>query len=166
MNQKQREYFIDRVKELTKARINEIKSIHALEIQKLSNASHDAFLEKLGLKELMSELEDITRRQDQIFNEINGTVDRLKKVYPDIEYRGYTSECNYHYRFNKFFKAICDETATNEFYKTKNGKELAELESVRQEAIDTIMLDGSKADSLKERLNSLLGGSGLSLLSA
>ena len=57
MNQKQRDYFVDRVKSLTEDKINALKAMHAAEIQNISDAKYIEFISALGLEEDMNRLE-------------------------------------------------------------------------------------------------------------
>ena len=164
MNQKQRDYFVDRIKNLTKTRINQIKATHATEIQALADQKYNEFLEGIGVLEDMEALKTAHSIQREVNERMIGVTQGLKELYPDADSHGYYSECNYYEKHNSFLRSCCIVIAKDEFYKTEAGKELKELEKTQETAIDTVMLDGCKVQELTVKLNDILGNSGLKLI--
>lgn len=167
MNQKQRDYFIDRVKELTKSHINQLKAKYASEIQTLADEKYKEFLEGVGVYSDMDSLKTAESVQSSIHERMFGVVEGMKEVYSSAmtDYPNYYTSCNYYDRYNTYFKACCRAIAKEEFAKTEGGQELESLENTQREAIDTIMMDGSKVSELTMKLNKILGNSGIELLS-
>ena len=145
MNQKQRDYFVDRIKDLTKTRIKE-------------------FLDGIGVLEDMEALKTAHNIQQEVNQRMIGVVQGLRELYPDAESHAYYNECNYYEKHNAFLMSCCRVIAKDEFYKTEAGKELKELEKTQDTAIDTVMLDGCKVQELTAKLNDILGNSGLKLI--
>jgi len=171
MNQKQRDHFIDRVNDKCGSKIAEIKALNATVIQNISDAKYDEFIEVLGLKEDMQILQEAEQVQEEIGVKIKGTLQGLEDLHPNYkknEYNDdnyfYASSSTYYHCYSKFLKACCKATAEKEFYLTDAGKELKALEDTRQQAVDTIMMDGSNCQDLTQKLNGILGVSGLQLL--
>ena len=75
----------------------------------------------------------------------------------------YWTKSNAHSTFEEYLRACCKATAEKEFYNTEAGQELKALEETQQQAIDTIMMDGSKVQDLTLKLNGILGKSDLQL---
>ena len=165
MNQKQRDYYVERIKGLCKNRINQIKAVHASEIQDLADKKYEEFLEGIGVSADMKILKTTIETQEEIHERMTGVVQGLKDLYKDIEYDSYYyTQCNYVERYTKFLKACCRSIAQEEFYKTEAGQELKSLERTQDSAIDTVMLDGCNSVELTAKLNDILGTSGLALL--
>ena len=164
MNQKQRDYFVDRIKTLTKTRINQIKATHAAEIQALADQKYKEFLDGIGVLEDMEALKTAQDIQQEVNQRMIGVVQGLRELYPDAESHAYYNECNYYEKHNAFLMSCCRVIAKDEFYKTKAGQELKELEKTQDTAIDTVMLDGCKVQELTAKLNNILGNSGLKLI--
>ena len=164
MNQKQRDYFVDRIKTLTKTRINQIRATHASEIQDLADQKYNEFLDGIGVLEDMEALKTAQSIQREANERMTGVVEGLKELYPDARSDGYYSECTYYDKHNSFLRSCCRVIAKDEFYKTEAGQELKELEKTQETAIDTVMLDGCKVQELTAKLNDILGNSGLKLI--
>ena len=164
MNQKQRDHFVDRVKSLTRDKINALKALHAGTIQQISDDKYDEFAKALGLDEDMHALKtafDITNEvSPRLRGKLEGMVDLLPK---GSHHPLYWNNCNAHENFHGFISAICKATAEKEFYNTEAGQELKVLEETQEQAIDTIMMDGSKVQDLTLKLNGILGKSDLQL---
>ena len=164
MNQKQRDFMVERIKKLTQSRINQIKATHASQIQRIADREYEKFLEGIEVKEDMDALKTAAKIQNETQQRMLGVVAGLVDLHPNAESHAYYQECNYHEKHNAFFKACCREIAKDEFYNTEAGQELKELEKTQENAIDTVMLDGCKVEELTAKLNNILGNSGLALL--
>ena len=164
MNQKQRDYFVDRIKTLTKTRINQIKATHAVEIQDLANQKYEEFLDGIGVLEDMTALKTAESIEKEVHQRMLGVTEGLKDLYPDADSTGYYSGSDYYEKHDRFLRSCCRVIAKDEFYKTEAGKELKELERTQENAIDTVMLDGCKVEELTAKLNDILSNSGLALL--
>lgn len=166
MNQKQRDYYVERIKGLCKNRINQIKAIHASEIQDLADKRYEEFLDGIGVSADMHALKASIDLQEELNDRMKGVVKGLQELYDPKERDNYSyySECNYYKKHNEFFRSCCRTIAQEEFYKTVAGKELKTLERTQDSAIDTVMLDGCNSVELTAKLNNILGNSGLTLL--
>ena len=166
MNQKQRDYFVDRVKELTKSHINQLKAKHATKIQALADEKYKEFLAGIEVSDDMTSLKAAENVQNSIHDRMLGVVEGIAEGYPEAtgDRPLYYNKCNYYERYNTYFRSCCRAIAKEEFSKTKPGKELSKLENTRRDAIDTIMMDGSKVSDLTLKLNKILGDSGIALL--
>ena len=112
MNQKQRDYYVERIKGLCKNRINQIKAVHASEIQDLADKKYEEFLEGIGVSADMKILKTTIETQEEIHERMTGVVQGLKDLYKDIEYDSYYyTQCNYVERYTKFLKACCRSIA-------------------------------------------------------
>ena len=167
MNQKQRDYFINRVKDLTKSHINQLKAKYASEIQALADEKYKEFLEGIEVSDDMLSLKAAENVQNSVHERMQGIVEGISEGYPDArpDRPLYYNTCNYYERYNTYFRSCCRAIAKEEFSKTKPGKELSKLENTQREAIDTIMMDGSKISELTMKLNKILSNSGIELLS-
>ena len=169
MNQKQRDYYVERIKGLCRNRINQIRAIHASEIQDMADKKYEEFLEGIGVSADMKILSETIATQEDINSRMRGVVQGLKEIYKDLDSSdsySYYTECNYYEKHTKFLKACCRSIAQEEFYKTEAGQELKSLERTQDSAIDTVMLDGCNSVELTAKLNDILGTSGLALLPA
>lgn len=168
MNQKQRDYYVDRIKGLCKNRINQIKAVHASEIQDLADKKYEEFLDGIGVSADMNALKASCELQEELNDRMKGVVQGLKELYDtnDRDTYSYYSECNYYKKHEEFLRSCCRVIAQDEFYKTDAGVELKSLERTQDSAIDTVMLDGCNSVELTAKLNDILGNSGLALLPA
>ena len=164
MNQKQRDHFVDRVKSLTRDKISALKALNAGTIQQISDDKYDEFVKALGLDEDMHALKTANDITHETAPRLRSKLEGMTDLLPDGgHYPLYWSQCNAHENFYSFISAICKATAEKEFYNTEAGQELKALEETQQQAIDTIMMDGSKVQDLTLKLNGILGKSDLQL---
>ena len=170
MNQKQREHFVDRVKSLTRDKINAIRAMHAGQIQEIASKNYEDFVRVLGLEEDMNALKTAHQVTMETAPRVKGQLEGLSNLLPDHS-NNYThsnpslywSKGDAHSTFEEYLRACCKATAEKEFYNTEAGQELKALEETQQQAIDTIMMDGSKVQDLTLKLNGILGKSDLQL---
>ena len=170
MNQKQRDHFVDRVKSLTRDKINSIRALHAGVIQEIASKNYEEFVRVLGLEEDMNALKTAYQVTMETAPRVKGQLEGLSNLLP--EYNSYNNHSNpslywskgdAHSTFEEYLRACCKATAEKEFYNTEAGQELKALEETQQQAIDTIMMDGSKVQDLTLKLNGILGKSDLQL---
>ena len=164
MNQKQRDHFIDRVKEKCSGKISALKALHAGQIQTVADEKYQDFVSSLGLQEDMDQLKTAERIWDEQTTKIQGIIDGLSDIHPTGKERIYVSRSDSHRYFQKYLNECCRAVAEKEFYNTEAGEELKALEDTQTHAIDTIMMDGSKVQDLTLKLNGILGKSGMQLL--
>ena len=164
MNQKQRDYFVDRVKSLTKDKINALKALHAGTIQEIASEKYDEFLTTLGLEEEMKTLKLAETMYDNQVAKIEGILDGLSDIHPGGSNNFYTRRSDAHQGYDKYLQECCREVAKKDFYNTNAGEELKSLEETQREAVDTIMMDGSKVSDLTLKLQGILGKNGIQLL--
>ena len=170
MNQKQRDHFVDRVKSLTRDKINSIRAMHAGQIQTIADKNYEEFVRVLGLEEDMNALKTAYQVTMETAPRVQGQLEGLSNLLP-VTGNGYNhnspslywTKCNAHSTFEQYLRACCKATAEKEFYNTEAGQELKALEETQQQAIDTIMMDGSKVQDLTLKLNGILGKSDLQL---
>ena len=169
MNQKQRDHFVDRVKSLTRDKINSIRALHAGQIQEIASKNYEDFVRVLGLEDDMHALKTAN---DIIMNtapRVKGQLEGLSNLLPESNKYNHSNPSLYwqkgdaHTTFESYLRACCKATAEKEFYNTEAGQELKALEETQQQAIDTIMMDGSKVQDLTLKLNGILGKSDLQL---
>ena len=171
MNQKQRDHFVDRVKSLTRDKINSIRALHAGQIQEIASKNYEDFVRVLGLEEDMNALKTAYQVTMETAPRVKGQLEGLSNLLPENNNNGYNSSSpslywnkgNAHETFEEYLRACCKATAEKEFYNTEAGQELKALEETQQQAIDTIMMDGSKVQDLTLKLNGILGKSDLQL---
>ena len=166
MNQKQRDHFVDRVKSLTKDKINAIRALHAGQIQKIADEKYEEFVNAVGLKEDMHALKTAYDVTMETAPRVRGLLEGLSNLLPESTYSNpslYWQTGNAHETFENYLRVCCKATAEKEFYNTEAGQELKALEETQQQAIDTIMMDGSKVQDLTLKLNGILGKSDLQL---
>ena len=163
MNQKQRDHFIDRVKEKCSGKISQLKALHAAQIQATSEMKYHEFVSALDLHEDMEALNTAETIWKQEVDKIRGTLAGLKDIHPDGKETFYLSCSDAYSTFKKYLSECCRATAEREFYNTEAGQELKALEETQRHAIDTIMMDGSKVQDLTLKLNGILGKSNLQL---
>ena len=169
MNQKQRDHFVDRVKSLTRDKINSIRALHAGQIQEIASKNYEDFVRVLGLEDDMHALKTAYQVTMETAPRVKGQLEGLSNLLPEVN--GYThsnpslywSKGDAHSTFEEYLRACCKATAEKEFYNTEAGQELKALEETQQQAIDTIMMDGSKVQDLTLKLNGILGKSDLQL---
>ena len=164
MNQKQRDHFIDRVREKCSGKISALKALHAGQIQTVADEKYQDFVSSLGLQEDMDQLKTAERIWDEQTTKIQGIIDGLSDIHPTGKERIYVSRSDSHRNFQKYLNECCRAVAEKEFYNTEAGEELKALEDTQTHAIDTIMMDGSKVQDLTLKLNGILGKSGMQLL--
>ena len=166
MNQKQRDHFIDRVREKCKSRITSLKAIHAAEIHATAETKYHEFVNALGLKEDMNTLQTAEDIWDEQVDKIKSILNGLKDLNPDASSHSlnYQTRSAAHREFKDFLMGCCKYSAEKEFYNTPAGQELKNLETTQNEAIDTIMMDGSKVQELTLKLNTILGKSDIQLI--
>ena len=164
MNQKQRDHFVDRVKDLTRDKINALKAMHAGQIQSIADEKYDDFVLALGLQEDMDQLEKAETIWDEECLRIQGILNGLTDIHPSGKDRVYTHRSDAHQLYKEYLNECCRAVAEKEFYNTEAGQELKGLEETQRKAVDTIMMDGSKVADLTLKLNGILGNSGLQLL--
>ena len=165
MNQKQRDYFVDRVKHLTRDKINSLKAMHAGEIQEIADEKYVEFERALGCDEDMHALKTAHDVTNEVAPRMRGKLEGMSDLLPKGSHHSlYWSNCDAYKNFNDFMRACCKATAEREFYNTEAGQELKALEETQRQAVDTIMMDGSKVQDLTLKLNGILGNSGLKLL--
>ena len=164
MNQKQRDHFVDRVKSLTSDKINALKALHAGTIQQISDDKYDEFVRALGLDEDMHALKTAFDVTNEVSPRLRGKLEGMVDLLPKGSHHPlYWSSSDAHKHFHSFISAICKATAEKEFNNTEAGAELRVLEETQQQAVDTIMMDGSKVQDLTLKLNGILGKSNLQL---
>ena len=170
MNQKQRDHFVDRVKSLTRDKINAIRAMHAGQIQEIASKNYEEFVRVLGLEEDMNALKTAYQVTMETAPRVQGQLEGLSNLLP-VTGNGYShnspslywTKSDAHSTFEEYLRACCKATAEKEFYNTEAGQELKALEETQQQAIDTIMMDGSKVQDLTLKLNGILGKSDLQL---
>ena len=172
MNQTQRDYFVDRVKEKCKDRISSIRALHATSIQNIADEKYNEFVRALGLEEDMQALYTAEQVQNETGQKVKGVLEGLKSIHPEGLGNGYghnalyASGSNVYQTYSTFLKECCRATAEKEFLESEAGQELKELEDTQRKAVDTIMMDGSKVEELTLKLNGILNSSGLTLIEA
>ena len=77
MNQKQRDHFIDRVREKCSGKISALKALHAGQIQAVADEKYQDFVSSLGLQEDMDQLKTAERIWDEQTTKIQG-----RRVHP------------------------------------------------------------------------------------
>ena len=164
MNQKQRDHFIDRVREKCSGKISALKALHAGQIQAVADEKYHDFVTSLGLQEDMNQLQTAETILDEQCLKIQSILDGLSDIHPGGKERIYISRSDAHKSFKKYLNECCRSVAEKEFYNTEAGQELKNLEETQQHAVDTIMMDGSKVADLTLKLNGILGKSGMQLL--
>ena len=164
MNQKQRDHFIDRVREKCSGKISALKALHAGQIQAVADEKYHDFVSSLGLQEDMNQLQTAETIWDEQCIKIQGILDGLSEIHPGGKERIYISRSDAHKSFKQYLNECCRAVAEKDFYNTEAGQELKELEETQRQAVDTIMMDGSKVADLTLKLNGILGNSGLQLL--
>ena len=171
MNQKQRDHFVDRVKSLTRDKISSIRALHAGQIQGIADAKYEEFVRALGLAEDMEALKTAYLVTMETAPRVKGILEGLSNLLPEYSNGSYNnsnpslywSKSNAHETFEEYIRVCCKATAEKEFYNTEAGQELKALEDTQQQAVDTIMMDGSKVQDLTLKLNGILGKSDLQL---
>ena len=164
MNQKQRDHFVDRVKSLTRDKINSIRALHAGQIQEIASKNYEDFVRVLGLEDDMNALKTAYQVTMETAPRVKGQLEGLSNILPQHSNPSlYWSKGDAHSTFEEYLRACCKATAEKEFYNTEAGQELKALEETQQQAIDTIMMDGSKVQDLTLKLNGILGKSDLQL---
>ena len=164
MNLKQRDHFVDRVKSLTRDKISALKALHAGTIQQISDDKYDELVKALGLNEDMHALKTAFDITNEVAPRLRSKLEGMKDLLPEGKRLPlYWNNCNAHENFYEYISAICKATAEKEFYNTEAGQELKALENTQEQAIDTIMMDGSKVQDLTLKLNGILGKSDLQL---
>jgi len=170
MNQKQRDHFVDRVKSLTRDKINSIRALHAGQIQEIASKNYEEFVRVLGLEEDMNALKTAHQVTVETSPRVKGQLEGLSNLLPEVKnpYSNsnpslYIHIGDAHAVCEEYLRACCKATAEKEFYNTEAGQELKALEETQQQAIDTIMMDGSKVQDLTLKLNGILGKSDLQL---
>ena len=170
MNQKQRDYFVDRVTSLTEDKISTLRALHAAEIQQIAEEKYNEFVSAIGLAEDMDAikraedtLRDIGPKVKAILNGLSDLLPNSNSGYIDTPSL-YTRDSDCHDTFRTYIRACCKARAEKEFYNTDAGQELKTLEETKRQAVDTIMMDGSKVQDLTLKLNGILGKSGMQLL--
>ena len=164
MNQKQRDHFIDRVREKCSGKISALKALHAGQIQAVADEKYHDFVSSLGLQEDMNQLQTAETIWDEQCIKIQGILDGLSDLHPEGREHIYVHRSNSYRDFKKYIQECCRAVAEKEFYNTEAGQELKALEDTQTHAIDTIMMDGSKVADLTLKLNGILGKSGMQLL--
>ena len=166
MNQKQRDHFIDRVKDKCSDKITALKAMHAAEIQNIAEAKYHEFVRALGLEEDMHALRTSEEVQTETGPRVRGVLEGLKELHPNKNSYSIlsTRSCDMYETYRTFLRECCRATAEKEFYNTEAGQELRALEDTQTQAIDTIMMDGSKVQDLTLKLNGILGKNGMQLL--
>ena len=169
MNQKQRDHFVDRVKSLTRDKINAIRALHAGQIQRIADEKYEEFVNAVGLKEDMHALKTAHEVTMETAPRVRGLLEGLSNLLPENNSYNHSNPTLYfhkgdaHETFENYLRVCCKATAEKEFYNTEAGQELKALEETQQQAIDTIMMDGSKVQDLTLKLNGILGKSDLQL---
>jgi len=169
MNQKQRDHFVNRVKSLTRDKINSIRALHAGQIQTIADKNYEEFVRVLGLEEDMNALKTAYQVTMETAPRVKGQLEGLSNLLPESNGYSHSNPSLYwhkgdaHETFEEYLRACCKATAEKEFYNTEAGQELKALEETQQQAIDTIMMDGSKVQDLTLKLNGILGKSDLQL---
>ena len=166
LNQKQRDYFIDRVNRLTDQKLAEKKARHASEIQKIADEKYREFLESLGIEDDMDNLNQVEKDWKVLKLKLEGVMEALNDVNPpDLKFNNnFYSNKDVHSTFKNHLTRTCRHIAKNEFYKTEAGRDIKVMEDTKTRAIDTIMMDGSKAQDLSLKLNGILAECGIQLL--
>ena len=169
MNQKQRDHFVDRVKSLTRDKINAIRAMHAGQIQEIASKNYEDFVRVLGLEEDMNALKTAHQVTMETAPRVKGQLEGLSNLLPENNSYNHSNPTLYfhkgdaHETFENYLRVCCKATAEKEFYNTEAGQELKNLEETQQQAVDTIMMDGSKVQDLTLKLNGILGKSDLQL---
>ena len=164
MNQKQRDHFIDRIKDKCNDKISALKAMHAGQIQRIADEKYNDFVIALEIDEDMNQLKTAEGIWDEQCIRIQGILDGLGDIHPAGKEKIYTHRSNAHKSFKQYLQDCCRAVAEKEFYNTEAGEELKALEDTQTHAIDTIMMDGSKVQDLTLKLNGILGKSGMQLL--
>ena len=170
MNQKQRDYFVNRVTALTSDKIKSLKAMHAGNIQKISDDKYNDFVEALGLSDQLNHIKTAQDVLEETSRKVLSILKGVSELLPEYDnsydkpslYMG--ARTDVYAIFENYLRACCKEQATKEFYKTQEGAEIDNLERSQREAIDTIMMDGCKVDDLTLKLNSILENTGVQLL--
>ena len=76
MNQKQRDYFVDRVTSLTEDKISTLRALHAAEIQQIAEEKYNEFVSAIGLAEDM----DAIKRAEDTLRDIGPKVKAILKI--------------------------------------------------------------------------------------
>jgi len=170
MNQKQRDHFIDRVRDKCSGKISALKALHAGQIQEIASKNYEEFVRVLGLEEDMNALKTAHQVTVETSPRVKGQLEGLSNLLPEVKnpYSNsnpslYIHIGDAHAVCEEYLRACCKATAEKEFYNTEAGQELKALEETQQQAIDTIMMDGSKVQDLTLKLNGILGKSDLQL---
>ena len=169
MNQKQRDYFVDKIKKITDESINAHRAKYASTISKMANDKYQEFLKELDIKDDMEAM----RQAEEVLEMTHVKLEAVEETLQDLEekknrnpygYRGRPNKPDYVEYYTKAFQKYCTKVAEKHFYKTPEGIELATLEKVREDAIDLVMLDGCKVEELSGKLNGILSKGNMKLI--
>ena len=156
MTETQRGYFINRVNGKISKEVNAIKLKNSVKIADATEKGYKRNLNDVGVYHLMKRLLKLEKDQKALG-------EKLSNVIKGIDSNAYIGFKNNHETLSKWFKDKARIVVDGQFSKTKEGSRIAELEKLREEAVD-YLYGLSNNNEIAIGLNKILNPSGVKFL--
>ena len=159
MSERQREYFLSRVNDeiYNHKRSLELKESSAKE--KMVKKLYPKYVEQVGLKKDLAELQSVEQRYNQLLTHIGSTMDRMSEV-ENIHLHNNNNSYN---GVVQNLTQLAKRTLDREFVKSPEGKAMLQLNQAHQRAKDIIWSAGSDSNIMQVVGNVLSKDAGISL---
>ena len=138
LTEKQRQYFIDRVKDETNLAISTLELKYASTIQKTASKNFNKFLKDLNCEKLFKAVVDgekkLTENRRQLTNIINSNRTRVENDHYDSRVNDWSTATE----FERALRGMASNVAEELFESTPGGAKIKRLKDVQRSAIDHI----------------------------
>tara|TARA_R100000664_G_C2757966_1_gene146564 strand:+ start:3591 stop:4073 length:483 start_codon:yes stop_codon:yes gene_type:complete len=155
LSETQRTYFINRVIRHINEKIDVIRHKNSTKIAKLSVDSYKKYTKEIGIDKHLSRLKKLKLETENLKHIIESTIRNIKGD-------SFTNCYNLN-DYEKFFKEQARKIVNSQFENTKDGKEIAKLEKLKEQATDYLYGLNSNSE-ITQGLNKILNPSGLKLI--
>jgi hypothetical protein len=167
ITESQRKYFVSRVSSKMNDVIASLKQQNASAVTKMAQEKFDDYLKSVNVLEDLETLEQLEAAKDKVADRLEATAMQIQEVLVEAGHIGQYDKITFWKSdkaesFRTHFQKFCNITCSKE---SKSGiaKDIAELESKRDEAVD-FLYGLSNENELTHGVAEILKGTGVKLI--
>ena len=167
----QRKYFVERIESSINEKIEMLRQSNAAEVQNISEAAYNKYLEHLKVYEDLKKFEELDVEHKRLQSKLVQVYDAVKGSQRGNNKNDYSYDHNYPHLYqssdahsiNEGFRYLCNKSAAKNEDETAAGQLIKELQAKKRAAVDE--LHGvNELEGLKATVNNILKGADVPLL--
>ena len=138
LTEKQRQYFIDRVRDETNIAINTLELKYASTIQKTASKNFNKFLKDLNCEKLFKAVKDGEKKLQENRRQLANIINSNRTAKENSSYDSKVGDWSSVRDFESALRNMASKVATQLFESTPGGAKIKRLKDVQRAAIDHI----------------------------